>query len=133
MATSAVPTSSIETREASRLALGMSLEAAALACVPTGMFQKRADLMLEFAARHAEATGRPYERALLHAGDEPLQMEVEARVRGRRYVEDRDTVALLSGSKDREIEFTERWTFALDGREALPWRLVGGAAPRAAD
>jgi predicted lipid-binding transport protein (Tim44 family) len=63
----------------------------------------------------------------LHAGHEPLQMEVEARVRGRRYVEDRDTVAVLSGSKDREIEFTERWTFALDGPEALPWRLVGAA------
>ncbi len=63
----------------------------------------------------------------LNAGAEPLQMEVEARVRGRRYVEDRDTAAVVSGSKQREIEFTERWTFALDGPTEAPWRLVSGA------
>ena len=51
-------------------------------------------------------------------------MEVEARVRGRRYVEDRDTAAVVSGSKQREIEFTERWTFALDGPTEAPWRRV---------
>lgn len=66
----------------------------------------------------------------LHAAQQPLQMEVEARVRGRRYIEDRDTVAVVSGSKDRDVEFTEHWTFALDGPESLPWRLVGGAALR---
>ena len=63
----------------------------------------------------------------LHAGAEPLRMEVEARVRGRRYVEDRDTVAVLSGSKQRETEFTERWTFTLDGPADAPWRLVSSA------
>ena len=63
----------------------------------------------------------------LHAGAEPLRMEVEARVRGRRYVEDRDTAAVLSGSKQRETEFTERWAFTLDGPADAPWRLVGGA------
>ena len=63
----------------------------------------------------------------LDAGAEPLRMEVEARVRGRRYVEDRDTAAVVSGSKQRETEFTERWTFTLDGPREAPWRLVGSA------
>jgi predicted lipid-binding transport protein (Tim44 family) len=48
-------------------------------------------------------------------------------VRGRRYVENRDTAAILSGSRDRETAFTERWTMALDGTDATPWRLVGVA------
>jgi predicted lipid-binding transport protein (Tim44 family) len=65
----------------------------------------------------------------LHAGDDTPRMDVEAVVRGRRYIEDRDTVALLSGNKDRAIVFTERWTFALDGSAAVPWRLVAQGAP----
>ncbi len=64
----------------------------------------------------------------LHAGREPLRMDVEARVRGRRYVEDRDTAAVVAGSKERETEFTERWAFELDGSVQTPWRLVGGSA-----
>ncbi len=66
--------------------------------------------------------------AALHAGSDPLRMDVEARVRGRRYVENRDTAAVVAGSKDREVEFVERWGFELDGSGELPWRLVGGAA-----
>ena len=65
----------------------------------------------------------------LHAETEPLRMDVEARLRGRRYVEDRDTVAVLGGDKDRATEFTERWTFALDGPAPASWRLVGTAGP----
>ena len=38
-----------------------------------------------------------------------------ARCAAARYVEDRDTVAVIGGDKDREREFTEQWTFALDG------------------
>ena len=34
---------------------------------------------------------------------------------GSRYVEDRDTTTVVSGSKDRATTFTERWTLALDG------------------
>jgi hypothetical protein len=47
-------------------------------------------------------------------------------LRGRRYVEDRDTAATLSGSKGSDRETTQRWTFALAGDEAAPapWRLV---------
>lgn len=67
--------------------------------------------------------------AALHAETEPLRMDVEARVSGWRYLEDRDTVAVLGGDKDRATEFTERWTFALDGPAPASWRLVGTAAP----
>lgn len=58
---------------------------------------------------------------------EPAHMTLAVSVRGRRYVEDRDTAAVLSGSKEREAAFTERWTMALDGTDATPWRLVGVA------
>ena len=52
-------------------------------------------------ARAAAAAARDHGTA--RRCSEPLQMEVEARVRGRRYVEDRDTAAVVSGSKQREI------------------------------
>ena len=63
----------------------------------------------------------------LEAAPEPAHMTLSVHVRGRRYVEDRDTAAVLSGSRDRETAFTERWTMALDGTDATPWRLVGVA------
>ena len=54
---------------------------------------------------------------------------VEAELRGRRYLEDRDTAAVLEGSKERETAFTERWTLALaDDDPATPWRIVATAA-----
>ena len=67
--------------------------------------------------------------AALHTDADPPRMEVEVRIRGVRYVEDRDTLALLSGSKDSETDFNERWTFALDGPPSAPWQLVGSASP----
>jgi predicted lipid-binding transport protein (Tim44 family) len=54
----------------------------------------------------------------------PPRMEVQARLRGRRYVEDRDTAALLAGDRDHARLFTERWTFELDESTKIPWRLV---------
>jgi predicted lipid-binding transport protein (Tim44 family) len=67
----------------------------------------------------------------LHADREPLRMEVAATLRGPRYLEDRDTAAVLAGSRDRAARFTERWTFALNGNADAPWRLVGGPPVRA--
>ena len=64
----------------------------------------------------------------LQTAPEPARMTLAVSVRGRRYVEDRDTAAVLSGSKEREATFTERWTMALDGTDDTPWRLVGVAA-----
>jgi predicted lipid-binding transport protein (Tim44 family) len=65
----------------------------------------------------------------LDAAAQPATMTVEADVTGRRYTEDRDTAAVLHGSKEREVTFTERWTMALDGTDAGPWRMVEAAAP----
>ena len=55
-------------------------------------------------------------------------MTVEADLTGRRYLENRDTAAVLRGSKERETAFTERWTMALDGDDATPWRIAEAAA-----
>jgi predicted lipid-binding transport protein (Tim44 family) len=54
---------------------------------------------------------------------EPATMTVEVEVGGGRYVEDRDTAAVVAGSKERAATFKERWTFLLDGSPELPWRV----------
>ena len=61
----------------------------------------------------------------LDAAVEPARMSVEVDVAGRRYLENRDTAAVVSGSKDSETTFTERWTLAIDGPPENPWRIVG--------
>ncbi|HEV2813797.1 MAG TPA: TIM44-like domain-containing protein [Solirubrobacteraceae bacterium] len=66
--------------------------------------------------------------AALDADTEPATLTVEADVSGRRYVEDRDTLELLSGSRDGEVTFTERWTLRLDGTGDSPWRIAAAAA-----
>ena len=65
----------------------------------------------------------------LHADATPPAMLVEADVSGRRYREDRDTAAVVEGSKEREVTFTERWTMTLDGDEKTPWRIAEAGAP----
>ena len=50
----------------------------------------------------------------------PATMTVEVELGGRRYVEDRDTATVVSGSKDSATTFTERWTLALDGPADAP-------------
>lgn len=58
--------------------------------------------------------------------DTPASMTVTVQVTGRRYVENRDTAAVVAGSKDRATSFTERWTMAVvDGDDETPWRLIG--------
>jgi hypothetical protein len=62
-------------------------------------------------------------------------MDLEVSLSGRRYVEDRDTATILQGSRDAEVEFTERWRMELldDGPDFKLWRLAGvGAAASAA-
>lgn len=70
----------------------------------------------------------------LDAGHDPARMSIEVDVRGRRYVENRDTVAVIAGSKDDDVKFTERWTLALSGPDDAPWQIVdtGADASRAA-
>ena len=59
----------------------------------------------------------------LDAKADAATMTVEVELGGRRYVEDRDTAAVLSGSKSEPTTFTERWTLSLDGPEERPWRI----------
>jgi predicted lipid-binding transport protein (Tim44 family) len=61
---------------------------------------------------------------LLEAEATPPRMTIELDLSGRRYVEDRDTAAVLSGSQEAEQTFTERWTMSLDGPDAAPWRIA---------
>ena len=51
----------------------------------------------------------------LDAATDPARMTIAVEVGGRRYVEDRDTAAVVSGSREAETAFTERWTLALSG------------------
>ena len=66
----------------------------------------------------------------LDAAAQPPTMTIEVELHGRRYVEDRDTTAILLGSQSRAITFTERWTFSLDGDARQPWLLARAGAPR---
>lgn len=67
----------------------------------------------------------------LDAAAEPPTMTIEVELYGRRYLEDRDTTAILAGSQTRATTFTERWTFALDGDARQPWLLSAVGAPLA--
>jgi predicted lipid-binding transport protein (Tim44 family) len=69
--------------------------------------------------------------AALDAAAAPPTMSIEVDLEGRRYIEDRSTAAVISGSQSRETSFTEHWTFALDGPPAQPWRLAKAGAPLA--
>jgi predicted lipid-binding transport protein (Tim44 family) len=64
----------------------------------------------------------------LDAAAEPPTMTAEVDITGRRYLEDRDTTAVLSGSRSRQSSFTERWTFALTEDPAQPWRIVAAGS-----
>ena len=54
----------------------------------------------------------------------PARLKVMVSVSGRRYIEDRDTAAVLSGSQSAAARFEEAWVLALDGDDTAPWRLV---------
>jgi predicted lipid-binding transport protein (Tim44 family) len=60
---------------------------------------------------------------------EPPTMTVDVDLRGRRYIEERDTGRVLAGSATRPVGFTERWTLALSGDQAQPWRIVAVKTP----
>jgi predicted lipid-binding transport protein (Tim44 family) len=54
----------------------------------------------------------------------PPRMVVQLELGGRRYLEDRDTVAVLDGSRERDTRWTERWSFELHDAQAAPWVLA---------
>ena len=61
----------------------------------------------------------------------PPSMVIEVELTGRRYLEDRTTAAVVSGSQSRASDFTERWTMTLSGDERQPWRIASVAGPLA--
>jgi predicted lipid-binding transport protein (Tim44 family) len=63
----------------------------------------------------------------LDAHATPATMTAVVTLKGRRYVEDRDTAAVLSGTKGSDSETVQRWTFALTPGRELPWRLAAVA------
>lgn len=65
----------------------------------------------------------------LDAAATPPAMTIEVDLTGRRYIEDRSTTAILSGSRSRQTSFTEHWTLVLDGDASMPWRIDDVAAP----
>jgi len=65
----------------------------------------------------------------LDAADEPPTMTIEVDLTGRRYIENRDTTAVVAGSRSRQTSFTERWTLSLTDDADQPWRITAVAAP----
>lgn len=65
----------------------------------------------------------------LDAAADPPTMTLEVDITGNRYVENRDTTAVLAGSRTRRTSFTERWSLALTGDDRQPWRIVSASAP----
>jgi predicted lipid-binding transport protein (Tim44 family) len=67
----------------------------------------------------------------LDAAATPPTMTIEVHLAGRRYIENRDTLALVSGSQSKVTKFTERWILALDGPAVQPWRIAAVASAAA--
>ncbi|MGC9220308.1 MAG: TIM44-like domain-containing protein [Solirubrobacteraceae bacterium] len=65
----------------------------------------------------------------LDAATQPATMTVDVDLRGRRYIEDRDTTRVVAGSATRLVGFTERWTFAVTDDLENPWRIASVQTP----
>ena len=65
----------------------------------------------------------------LDAAAEPATMTIEVDLSGHRYIENRDTAAVLAGSRTRKTSFTERWTLSLTDDSEQPWRITSVASP----
>ena len=59
---------------------------------------------------------------------EPATLKLEVELGGRRYVEDRDTAAVVAGSKEQAALFRASWTLVLDGPSSAPWRVAAAVA-----
>ncbi len=53
----------------------------------------------------------------------PPTVTVHLGLEGVRYVEDRDTLTVVAGSRDDTSRFDGTWTLALDGSADAPWRI----------
>ena len=55
----------------------------------------------------------------------PARVDVEVRLHGIRFLQDRDTADAVAGSDMRASRFTEHWTMALqDAGDPVPWRIA---------
>ncbi len=65
----------------------------------------------------------------------PATATVRMGLEGVRYVEDRNTLDTVAGSKDGRSRFDGTWTLSLDGPADAPWRVsaVRDDAPPAGD
>ena len=59
----------------------------------------------------------------LDSDAEPPTATVRMGLEGVRYIEDRSTLDLVAGSKDRATRFDGVWTLSLDGPPDAPWRI----------
>ena len=67
--------------------------------------------------------------AALDAKSEPPTMQLEVQIEGRRYIEDRDTTAVVSGDAERQSRFAEQWTMGLSDDKEQPWRIISVGTP----
>jgi predicted lipid-binding transport protein (Tim44 family) len=56
-------------------------------------------------------------------------MQLDVHLEGSRYIEDRDTTAVVSGNPSTQSRFTEHWTMGLSDDKAQPWRIIAVGAP----
>jgi hypothetical protein len=68
----------------------------------------------------------------LEPAAKPPTMTVEATIIAHRYIESRNTGAVLLGSKTRTDTFCERWDLALTHHHDTPWRIASRHDPRSA-
>lgn len=60
---------------------------------------------------------------------DPPTMQLEVELEGQRYIEDRDTRAVVSGSRKHRARFAEHWTMGLSDDQDRPWRIVSVGVP----
>ncbi len=65
----------------------------------------------------------------LDAKAEPPTMQLEVHLEGSRYIEDRDTTAVVSGSATGRTHFDEYWTMGLSADKQQPWRIIAVGSP----
>ena len=65
----------------------------------------------------------------LDAAAEPPTMTIEVDLSGARYIENRNTTAVVAGSRSKVTGFTERWTLSLTDDVQQPWRITAVTAP----
>ena len=65
----------------------------------------------------------------LDAQADPPTMSLEVRLAGCRYIENRNTTEVVSGSPSNRRHFKEHWTLGLTGDKDQPWRIVAVGAP----